>query len=103
MEGLETISPAYSQPGSPSTASLSEPSGSKSTGLKLVLPALKGGKPVKGGKLQQRLGSQLGFGGQDEEKKIPRPVKLKPLKEVLTKLIAQIQKYACLVHAKAFL
>lgn len=28
------------------------------------------------------------------EKKIARPVKLKPLKEVLTKLIAQIKKYA---------
>ena len=28
------------------------------------------------------------------ERKIPRPVKLKPLKEVLTKLIAQIKKHA---------
>ena len=32
--------------------------------------------------------------GIQGEKKTARPVKLKPLKEVLTKLIAQIKKYA---------
>jgi len=53
---------------------------------------------VKGGKTsKQRFGSQPSFGGQDEEKKIVRPVRLKPLKEVLAKLIAQIQRYAFLV------
>ncbi|KAG5643004.1 hypothetical protein DXG03_001782 [Asterophora parasitica] len=63
---------------------------SKSSGLTLVLPALRGGKPIKSGKKsKQSLGS---YGSQDEEKKMPRPLKLKPLKEVLTKLIAQIKK-----------
>ncbi|KAH0580709.1 hypothetical protein H2248_002194 [Termitomyces sp. 'cryptogamus'] len=59
---------------------------SKSSGLTLVLPALKGGKPIKVGK---KSGS---YAVQEEEKKAPRPVKLKPLKEVLAKLIAQIKK-----------
>ncbi|KAG6824668.1 hypothetical protein H0H92_006173 [Tricholoma furcatifolium] len=59
---------------------------SKPSGLTLVLPALKNGKPIK-------LGKKSGPNGfQDEEKKIPRPVKLKPLKEVLSKLILQIKK-----------
>jgi bromodomain-containing protein 7 len=95
MDVSESSSPFYSQPGSPSTASLSEPSSSKPSGLKLILPPLRGGKPVKGGKKSnQRFESQLSIGGgQDDEKKIPRSAKLKPLKEVLTKLIVQIQKY----------
>ena len=53
-------------------------------------------------KSKQRLGSQLGFGGQDEEKKIARPVKLKPLKEVLARLIAQIQRYVFLFDEKSY-
>ncbi|KAG6829934.1 hypothetical protein H0H87_009728 [Tephrocybe sp. NHM501043] len=56
---------------------------SRPSGLTLVLPALKGGKPIKLGKK---------FGAHEEKKAPPRPVKLKPLKEVLTKLIAQIKK-----------
>lgn len=45
-------------------------------------------------KVKQRFGSQSSFAGrQDEEKKIVRPVKLKPLKEVLTRLIVQLQRY----------
>ncbi|KAG6872624.1 hypothetical protein C0995_008283 [Termitomyces sp. Mi166 len=60
--------------------------GPSKSGLTLVLPALKGGKPIKVGK---KSGSYV---VQEEEKKAPRPVKLKPLKEVLTKLIAQIKK-----------
>lgn len=44
-------------------------------------------------KVKQRFGSQSSFAGrQDEEKKIVRPVKLKPLKEVLTRLIVQLQR-----------
>lgn len=65
------------------------PSVSKSSGLTLVLPALKGGKPIKGKKSK---GSQPLYGAPDDERKIPRPVKLKPLKEVLAKLIVQIKK-----------
>ncbi|KAG6908536.1 hypothetical protein DXG01_004307 [Tephrocybe rancida] len=57
---------------------------SRPSGLTLVLPALRGGKMIKVGKK---------FGHEEENsKKIARPVKLKPLKEVLTKLIAQIKK-----------
>jgi bromodomain-containing protein 7/9 len=49
-------------------------------GLTLVLPPLVGGKLVK--KLQE----------DAEKPKVPRPVKLKPLKEVLVKLIVQFKK-----------
>ncbi|EPQ52987.1 hypothetical protein GLOTRDRAFT_111806 [Gloeophyllum trabeum ATCC 11539] len=63
----------------------SRPSGS---GIKLVLPPLKAVKPLKRGKKSK--GSTF---VQDEGvRKAPRPVKLKPLKEVLAKLIAQIKK-----------
>ena len=104
MDVSESSSPIYSQPGSPSSASLSEPSSSKPSGLKLILPPLRGGKPVKAGKKSKpRYGSQPTFGGQDEEKKIIRPVKLKPLKEVLAKLIVQIQRYAFLVDREIVL
>ncbi|TFK51184.1 hypothetical protein OE88DRAFT_1658979 [Heliocybe sulcata] len=61
------------------------PSGS---GIKLVLPALKLGKLMKKGKKYK--GSPFMY--DEGIKKAPRPVKLKPLKEVLAKLIAQIQK-----------
>ncbi|EGN97535.1 hypothetical protein SERLA73DRAFT_56919 [Serpula lacrymans var. lacrymans S7.3] len=75
-------------------SSLSTPpsrqNGTHSSGITLVLPPLKLGRPVKGGKkVKSKNGSSL----QDPEvRKIPRPVKLKPLKEVLTKLITQIKK-----------
>jgi bromodomain-containing protein 7/9 len=96
----ESLSPNHSQPGAPQPSS-SKPSGSNSSGLTLVLPPLKGGKPVKATK-KSKGKSQLGHqsvspsGVQNaatEEQKIIRPVKLKPLKEVLAKLIAQIKKY----------
>ena len=58
------------------------------SGLKLVLPSLKSVQALKGLKRKKSLSFH-----QDEPKpKIPRPVKLKPLKEVLTKLITQIKK-----------
>ncbi|KAG6819036.1 hypothetical protein H0H93_016066 [Arthromyces matolae] len=66
-----------------STATSPRPGPSKPSGLTLVLPALKGGKPIKLGKKTNAF---------EEEKKAPRPVKLKPLKEVLSKLIVQIKK-----------
>lgn len=76
------------QPGPPI---LTRVSGSKPSGLTLVLPPLKDGKPIKVGKKLKKPQGEPGV--QDEERKILRPVKLKPLKEVLTKLIAQIKKY----------
>ena len=56
-----------------------------STGLTFVLPplsALKAQKPKKKIKLTY----------EEPVKKQPRPIKLKPLKEVLSKLIVQIKK-----------
>jgi bromodomain-containing protein 7/9 len=98
MELAESLSPDYHRPGS-SHAAFSRPSGSNSSGLKLVLPALKGLKPIKAGKKLKRNATQAELGPQDEERKIARPVKLKPLKEVLTKLIAQIKKYVIMDSA----
>ncbi|RDB21604.1 hypothetical protein Hypma_011201 [Hypsizygus marmoreus] len=92
-EVLTSFTPAYSPSESPEPSSLPKASTSRSSGLTLILPPLKGGKPVKASKKsKQRLGSQPLYGGQEEEKKVHRPVKLKPLKEVLEKLIAQIKK-----------
>ncbi|KAI0701303.1 hypothetical protein BC835DRAFT_1323237 [Cytidiella melzeri] len=55
------------------------------TGLTLVLPPLSAVKALKGKKRGAK-------GVVFQEPKTPRPVKLKPLKEVLSKLIAQIKK-----------
>lgn len=61
---------------------------SRGTGLRLVIPSLK--------TIQALKGKQKGNNGSAVDttpvQKIPRPAKLKPLKEVLTKLIAQIKK-----------
>lgn len=66
----------------------SSQNGSVRTGLTLVLPPLSALKASKGKKKGHR-----GVGFRDVSlQKIPRPVKLKPLKEVLTKLISQIKK-----------
>ena len=90
---------------------LSKPSASStSTGLTLLIPSLKSLKaakkfkepltPTPGSTSVSNANSNLDPFFQDvnvdasiqAEKKIARPVKLKPLKEVLTKLIAQIKK-----------
>ncbi|KAH9933690.1 hypothetical protein B0H21DRAFT_759894 [Amylocystis lapponica] len=56
---------------------------SSGSGLKLVLPSLKTVQALKG-KGKARL--------TPVKEKIPRPIKLKPLREVLSKLIVQIKK-----------
>lgn len=62
------------------------------TGLKLVLPPLSAVKAAKG----KKKGAAKAVVFQDAAaQKISRPAKLKPLREVLTKLIAQIQKCVC--------
>ncbi|KAJ4483180.1 hypothetical protein J3R30DRAFT_3446687 [Lentinula aciculospora] len=68
-----------------------EPAKRPSSGLTLVLPSLKSLQQAKVGKKTK---SKTTFTGIAEEKlkKPPRPAKLKPLKEVLTKLIANIKK-----------
>lgn len=81
MQNLDFALNDALQPGGPQNAN-------GRTGLKLVLPPLSAVKAAKGkkkaakGVVFQHVAAQ----------KIPRPVKLKPLKEVLVKLIAQIQK-----------
>lgn len=56
-----------------------------SSGLRLVLPSLSA---LKAQKTKKKI--KLTYG--EPVKKQPRPVKLKPLKEVLTRLIVQIKK-----------
>jgi len=66
------------------------------SGLTLVLPSLKNLKAagtVKKLKAPASVPNSPAFDGEVGEKKALRPVKLKPLKEVLTKLIQQIKKY----------
>lgn len=96
MDELNVLSPTYSQPGSPSISQPRTPA-LNSSGITLVLPSLKTLKSSKNGKKagKQRLGSQFPGGFLDSdliEKRPPRPLKLKPLKEVLIKLITQIKR-----------
>ncbi|KZT66277.1 hypothetical protein DAEQUDRAFT_695784 [Daedalea quercina L-15889] len=58
------------------------------SGLKLVLPSLKSVQALRG----QKRKKSLSFVQDEPKPKIPRPIKLKPLKEVLMRLIAQIKK-----------
>jgi bromodomain-containing protein 7/9 len=110
----------YVSPSTTPKIQLSKPSGgpSTSTGLTLLIPSLKSLKaakkfkdpptpvstsistPVNSNHLEpffQDVNVNVVDAGSSSnvqgEKKIARPVKLKPLKEVLTKLIAQIKRY----------
>lgn len=62
----------------------------RGSGLRLVIPSLKSIQALKG----KKKGKNAVFQSEPVQK-VPRPLKLKPLKEVLTKLIAQIKKYVC--------
>ncbi|KAH0835452.1 hypothetical protein J3R83DRAFT_9086 [Lanmaoa asiatica] len=65
------------------------------SGITLVLPSLRALKAANAGK-KSKTKTEL-----EQRLKIPRPIKLKPLKEVLTKLITQIKKrddYAFFIH-----
>ncbi len=67
------------------------------SGLTLVLPSLKNLKAAniaKKSKPNSSVSQSPAFDVDAAEKKAPRPVKLKPLKEVLSKLILQIKKFA---------
>ena len=86
---FRSFSPDYSQPESPKPLS-TKPAGS--SGITLVLPSLKS---LKAKKTTRHSSSRLAFqDGDIQEKRAPRPLKLKPLKEVLSKLIAQIKRFA---------
>ncbi|GJE90646.1 bromodomain-containing protein [Phanerochaete sordida] len=81
MEDIDFASNDVLQPGS-------SHNGGTRTGLRLVLPPLSAVKALKNKKK-----SAKGVAFQEAAApKIPRPVKLKPLREVLTKLIVQIKK-----------
>ncbi|KAG1824864.1 uncharacterized protein BJ212DRAFT_1322924 [Suillus subaureus] len=60
------------------------------SGITLVLPSLKAIKAAKMGKKSKL--KNLSSTQDTEAKKAPRPMKLKPLKEVLMKLIVQLKK-----------
>jgi bromodomain-containing protein 7/9 len=93
-ENSQSLSPFYSQPESPKIF-IPKPA---SSGLTLVIPSLKSLKASQNAnKPKQRAGSYPRSASvfqdvDNQEKKIQRPVKLKPLKEVLVKLIAQLKK-----------
>ncbi|KAJ8077212.1 hypothetical protein PM082_001640 [Marasmius tenuissimus] len=78
-----------SQPESPIEQPGTKPSGS---GITLVLPSLKSIKAANASKKSKGKASASGYNTPVKEKRAPRPLKLKPLKEVITKLIAQIKK-----------
>jgi bromodomain-containing protein 7/9 len=92
LEDTQSFSPSESP-----KIFLPKPAGS---GLTLVIPSLKSLKAsqitTKKAKPFPSSVSQSSSIYQDvdaQEKKLPRPVKLKPLKEVLSKLIAQIKRF----------
>ncbi|KAI6141725.1 hypothetical protein BKA82DRAFT_1006559 [Pisolithus tinctorius] len=73
--------------------------GHSHSGITLVLPSLKALKAAKAGKKSNLKSIPQNQDG--DVKKAPRPVKLKPLREVLSKLIVQIKKkddYAFFIH-----
>ncbi|KAJ3778677.1 hypothetical protein FB446DRAFT_712707 [Lentinula raphanica] len=61
------------------------------SGLTLVLPSLKSLQQAKAGKKPKAKAAFIGY-AEEKPKKPPRPAKLKPLKEVLAKLIVNIKK-----------
>ncbi|KAJ3733568.1 hypothetical protein DFJ43DRAFT_1023331 [Lentinula guzmanii] len=68
-----------------------EPAKRTGSGLTLVLPSLKSLQQAKSGKKTKAKAAFTGY-AEEKLKKPPRPAKLKPLKEVLTKLIANIKR-----------
>jgi bromodomain-containing protein 7/9 len=87
---LESFSSSYYQSESPKIR-IPKPSGS---GLTLVIPSLKNLKAQKSAKETPRAQTPIYHDVVQvpEKPKIQRPLKLKPLKEVLSKLIAQLKK-----------
>ncbi|KAL1721567.1 hypothetical protein EV715DRAFT_288308 [Schizophyllum commune] len=103
MDEFETYSYDYSEPGSSSESDSPPPPQTPSLPkITLKLPALKPSKPAKShkkSKSKKSSASTTNYGSpalydtvEYAAPKAQRPVKLKPLKEVLSKLIAQIKK-----------
>ncbi|CAA7264461.1 unnamed protein product [Cyclocybe aegerita] len=93
-EGTQSFSPFHNQPESPKIY-LPKPA---TSGLTLVIPSLKSLKAAQSTKNSKQRAASISISTptypdvDTQEKKPPRPIKLKPLKEVLAKLIAQIKK-----------
>lgn len=83
---MEMDDPDIAGENSPST-STSQPNGH--SGITLVLPSLRALKAANAGKKSKSKQASVEL---EQRPKIPRPIKLKPLREVLTKLITQIKK-----------
>lgn len=90
MSSLNSSNSPYSNEPGTSQSHAEQPK-SRPTGLKLILPPLKAGKPIKGIR-RSSTGIGPSFVREPEVIKAPRPVKLKPLREVLKRLISQIKK-----------
>ncbi|KAH7907594.1 hypothetical protein BJ138DRAFT_1070003 [Hygrophoropsis aurantiaca] len=90
MNGFESVAPNENHAETSHSPTESRSNGPTHSGITLVLPSLKAIKAAKSGKKGK--GKNLAFAEDAGVKKIPRPPKLKPLKEVLTKLIYQIKK-----------
>ncbi|KAH7925991.1 hypothetical protein BV22DRAFT_1033385 [Leucogyrophana mollusca] len=90
MDDFESFAPNESHAGTSYSPTENRSNGPTHSGITLVLPSLKSLKAAKSGKKGKH--KNLAFADDAGAKKIPRPPKLKPLKEVLTKLITQIKK-----------
>ena len=100
-ENASSFSPSYSQSQSPKIY-INRPSGS---GLTLVIPSLKSLKASRDSSTPSSSQGPIFQDVDNQERRPPRPVKLKPLKEVLTKLISQIKKcvgFFCMLHMLQF-
>ena len=86
-ENLEPTSAVVGRATSPVAGTSKLPS----SGITLVLPSLTALKQQNVAKSKRKSGAR--HTPLDELKKPPRPIKLKPLKEVLAKLLAQIKKW----------
>ena len=82
---------------------LRSPNGTRKTGLTLIIPPLSAVKALKGRKKSRGLAwTDVPPAEVQGSPRPPRPVKLKPLRVVLAKLIAQIKKwvYLCVGFAR---
>jgi bromodomain-containing protein 7/9 len=90
MDDFESFAANEDDASTSQSAAQNRPNGHVRSGITLVLPSLKAIKAGKMGKKSKL--KHLAFSQDAEVKKAPRPMKLKPLKEVLTKLITQLKK-----------
>ncbi|KAH7886661.1 hypothetical protein F5I97DRAFT_1807801 [Phlebopus sp. FC_14] len=91
MDDFDSFAANENQASTSHTPIENRSNGHTPSGITLVLPSLKAIKAAKVGKKSKP--KNIAYAQVAEPKpKIPRPIKLKPLKEVLMKLITQIKK-----------